>query len=281
MLTFKWYYQVNYCTGGQAMSNQSIVQRNKQLDISTKRDYTIVKSNTIIQKARFSLSVQAQKCILYIISKIKPKDTYFNEIEFKVTEFCEICGLDKNSGANLAYIKNTLKEIRDKSIWIELADGSETTFAWIDKITLNKNSGSVYLKMDDSMKPFLLQLENKFTEYALIYTLAMRSQYSIRMYELLKSYLYKAIIELDIEALKRQLSAEKYSRWPDFKRNVLDRAMKEIETYSDITVKYEIIKKGRRYEKIKFYISMKKNRERLESWGNIEERIGPDQLTLF
>ena len=123
-----------------------------------------------------------------------------------------------DSGKNYKDIKQTSKSLRDKSIWITLEDGSETTLSWIDKITINKNSGSIKIKIDDMMKPYLIHLQRHFTSYELLYTLAMRSQYSIRLYEILKSYAYQKNKIFDIEDLKRTLSAENYIRFPDFKR---------------------------------------------------------------
>ena len=101
------------------------------------RNYKVVKSNDLIQKSRFNLSLQEQKIILYLISKVKPEDTELKEYIFEIRDFCKICGLETDSGKNYKDIKQTLKSLRDKSIWITLEDGSETTLSWIDKITIN------------------------------------------------------------------------------------------------------------------------------------------------
>lgn len=222
------------------------------------RNYKVVKSNDLIQKSRFNLSLQEQKIILYLISKVKPEDTELKEYIFEIRDFCKICGIDLNNGQNYKNIKQTLKSLRDKSIWITLEDGSETTLSWIDKITINKNNGSIKIKIDDMMKPYLIHLQRHFTSYELLYTLAMRSQYSIRLYEILKSYAYKKNKIFDIEDLKRTLSAENYTRFPDFKRYVLDIAVREMNEFSDLAIAYELIKESRRYAKINFSIQIKK-----------------------
>jgi plasmid replication initiation protein len=242
--------------------------------ISELRNYKVVKSNELIQKSRFRLSLQEQKVILYLISKIKPEDMDLHEHVFEIRDFCKICGLEANSGANYRYIKQTLKELRDRSIWVSLEDGSETTIAWIDKVTINRNSGSVIIKIDDMMKPYLLQLQEKFTSYELLYVLAMKSQYSIRLYELLKSYEYQHRKIFEIQELKRILSADNYNRFQDFKRKVLDISIREINELSDLAVTYEIIKEGRRYTKLDFSIKLKKElNERIKTWAKIEEVI--------
>lgn len=256
--------------------------RELEIKIAQLRDYKIVKSNDLIQKSRFQLSLQEQKIILYLISKIKPEDIDLKEHIFEIRDFCKVCGLDTNSGANYKYIKQTLKNLRDRSIWLTLESGSETTLAWIDKITMNRQSGAVIIKIDEMMKPYLLQLKERFTRYELLYTLAMRSQYSIRLYEILKSYEYKRSKTFDLDELKRILSAENYTRYPDFKRKVLDIAMREINDLSDITVLFEIVKEGRRYAKLEFLVQPKKNiDERMKTWARIDEVINPAQLSLF
>jgi plasmid replication initiation protein len=131
------------------------------------------------------------------------------------------------------------------------------------------------IKFDDLLKPYLLQLHNNFTQFELLYTLAMRSQYSIRLYEILRSYEYKHTAEFDIEELKERLCAKCYERYPDFRRNVLDIAIREIEALSDITVTYEIIKEGRKYSRLKFTIDIKKDLdERFITWKHIKDVIG-------
>lgn len=246
------------------------------------RDYKVVKANDLIQKSRFQLSLQEQKIILYLISKIKPEDMELKEHTFEIRDFFKLCGLETNSGSNYKYIKQTLKELRDKSIWITLENGSETTLAWLNTVTINKNSGKVIIRIADMMKPYLLQLQKRFTSYELLYTLAMRSQYSIRLYEILKSYEYKKNVVFNINDLKRILSAENYTRFPDFKRNVLEISMREINDLSDLTAHYEIIKEGRRYAKIEFHIKLKKDiDERLKTWAKIDEIINPRQISFL
>ena len=44
----------------------------------------VVKSNVMIQKSRYNLSLQEQKVILYCISKIKPQDKQFNIINVDI-----------------------------------------------------------------------------------------------------------------------------------------------------------------------------------------------------
>jgi len=102
----------------------------------------------------------------------------------------------------------------------------------------------------------------------------MKSKYSIRIYEILKSYQNMGQFEFEIGQLKKMLFAEKYELFGDFKRKVLDIAMREINELGDIFIRYEIEKKGRKFHKIKFIIKPKaKIDERMETFKKIEEKL--------
>jgi len=247
----------------------------EQLTVSEIRNYKVVKSNELIQKSRFQLSAQEQKIILYLISKIKSGDDALYTSEFGITEFCRVCGLDTKSGKNHKDVKDAVKALADKSIWVTLENGKETIFRWLDKPLIDNQTGTIQVKFDDLLRPYLLQLKNNFTQFELLYTLAMKSQYSIRLYELLKSYLYKQTVEFSIDELKKVLSATCYVRYPDFRRNVIDIAVKEISALSDINAAYEALKAGRRYVGIQFTMSLKKDLdERFVTWKRIQDIIG-------
>jgi len=241
--------------------------------LSEARGQLIVKRNDLIQKSRHQMDLQEQKIILYMISKIKPKDNDFTTQTFSIAEFCRLCGFDSDSGGNYAYIKKTLKTLSDRSIWVTLDNGSETIMRWLTDVTISKQSGLVQLKLDDKLKPYLLELHENFTQYELVYTLAMRSQYSARLYELLKSYQYKKYAIFTLDELKRLLFAENYERNPDFKRRVLDTATKEINKLTDIWVTYELIKAGREYASVEFRVNQKDVGGRLSAHGHIGEVI--------
>ena len=78
--------------------------------LSGARSYKVIKSNDLIQKARFDLSVQEQKIILYLISKIKPEDDKLTIIKFTVKEFCSVCGINL-SGKNYNDINNVIQTL--------------------------------------------------------------------------------------------------------------------------------------------------------------------------
>jgi len=250
----------------------------KKAEIVTLRDFKVVKHNNLIQRSRYELSTQEQKIILYLITKIKPEDTELELYEFNIKDFCEICGIDETSGKNYTNLKKAVGKLTEKIIWVTLDNGDETVIRWIERPYINRKNGIVKIKLDELMRPYLLQLKEHFTAYNLYYTLAMKSKYSIRIYELLKSYENISKYTVNIAELKKMISAEKYEMYKDFRVNVLDIALKEINDFSDIAVGYEVEKKGPKADKIIFKIKPKKNvKEQLETFKKIEKILNPKE----
>lgn len=214
----------------------------------------VVKSNDLIRKTRYSLSEQEQKIIIYLISKIKADDKEFNRVELSISEFCRISNI-RHTGTTNKSIKKHIKVLSDKSWWITIGT-SEVLFRWIENVEINK--GIISLKLSEFLKPFLLDLKNNFTKYELINVLVLRGKYSIRLYEILKSYLWQKGFTISLEELKQILQCPNYKTYKDFRIRILDYSLKEINEYTDIEVQYKPIKQGKRIVSLEFTIIEKK-----------------------
>lgn len=257
----------------------------KQETYLEQRDKLVVKANELIQKSRFNLSLQQQKIVLYLISQIMPQDDDFKLYSFTIPEFCRVCGITVESGKNYQDVKNAIKEIADKSLWIRLPNGKSTLVRWIEKPYIDDKSGVIDIRLDADMKPYLLQLKENFTEYEIIYTLHFKSKYSIRLYELCKSIHYNDLEEYHrryiIEELRQLLGAESYTVFKDFRRRVLEPAIDEINEYSDKEVNYQTITQGRKVIGIELFVKSKETAEVLKIRATIEKEMGTDQITLW
>jgi plasmid replication initiation protein len=72
----------------------------------------------------------------------------------------------------------------------------------------------------------------------------------------LRSYVFqnKKKYRFDLEDLKRKLVCEHYERFPDFRRKVLDKAVVEINKYTDIEIQWQPVTKARKVVEIEFVI---------------------------
>jgi plasmid replication initiation protein len=239
------------------------------------RNYPVVKANALIQKTRYNLTLQEQKLVLHIIQLIQPKDDDFKKYVFSVREYCQICEIAERSGKNYQNIKKSLKTLSDKSFWLTQDDDTETLMRWIDKVKVHPRLGTIEVKLDSELKPYLLQLKKFYTKYNYLYVSAMRSEYSIRFYELLKSYENQRQVVFSVEEIRKRLQVPdgKLPRWQDVRRRVIDQSQKEINELTDIQIKYETLKKGRKIEKVLFSIFTKDGKQQVIAQQRVERRL--------
>lgn len=245
----------------------------EKLEIRKKRNYKVVKSNEIIQKARYELNVLELKVLSYIFSMIRPNDKINQIYEVSINDFCKICGIDINNGKNYLEIKQVLKNLRDKSFYLQTANGKETTVGWLNKVWIDKGNGTIQVRLDEDIERYLIGLFDNYTQYELISTLPMQSKYSFRIYELLKSYAYQQEHIFDIDKLKESLMADHYKNFKDFRVKVLEYAINEINLYTDLQVEYVPILKGRKVIQLKFTINQKSIQEKIQSTKNATKKL--------
>ena len=270
----------------------------------------VVKSNTMIQKSKFNLSTMEQRIILYLISKIKPYADSLEPFTFFIADFCKVCGINYASGSYYSQLRDAIKGLADKSIWLPTEEGGDRLFRWITEAETFPDSGMLKISLNKDLEPYLIHLRSNYTRYELIYTLKFRCKYTTRLFEFLKSVHYHDLesyqtrvytldevrsfigaVELD---RKGNIVPKKvYMEWQPLKNRCLEPAIREINQYSDITVSYttetrkrEVIVEGKRpvvrsyVYGVKFLIETKDIDERIAIAAQIEKDFGLNQLTF-
>ncbi len=221
--------------------------------------YPVIKHNDLIQKARYNLTVNQQKLIAYVISLIKKEDEEFSLYEISVADFCELCGINKTYF--YTEFMDLLIDLDKKSFLVE-DDEEVYNFRWFSEFKYVKGRGMVKLLLNSNLKKYLIGLSEKYTRYELYNILAIRGKYSIRLYELFKSYFKSKLQkhrerEIELDELKTLLIAENYTDYRDFRRRVLEPSLKEINNYTDLTVSISPVKSGRNIKSLKLTIDKK------------------------
>ncbi|MBW9159001.1 replication initiation protein [Clostridium sp. FP2] len=215
----------------------------------------MVKSNYIIESS-YKLSLQEQRLICILTAKINKDDIEFATYKFTHSEINNILSKHKISFNELS---QHIDSLRNKELVI-IKEESLLKTKWLSSAEYFKD-GSIELCFDNKLKPYLLQLKERFTKVSLDKAITFNSNYSCRIYELLKQYEGIGKITISIDALRTMFCIEpyEYSRYNDFKRKVLLQAQKEINLdKTDISFDFEEIKTGRKVTSIKFYIKQNK-----------------------
>jgi plasmid replication initiation protein len=94
--------------------------------------------------------------------------------------------------------------------------------------------------------PYLTMLHRQFTSYDLNQISQLKTAYAIRFYELLVQFLKTGKRYITLERLREILELEdQYPRFFDLKKRVIEPSILEINTKTNLTIEWDIKKKGR------------------------------------
>jgi len=227
-------------------------------DLQIKENNIVSKSNTLIE-ANSRLNLVEQKILLCLASNIEPNDRDFKTYTFPIKQFHDLLGL--NGSTKYTELSKITKELLSKVI--EIRVGEELIqVSWLSSAIYNRNKGTIDMRFDPLLKPFLLELSSKFTSYRLANVVKLKSTYAIRIYELLKQYEDLRERTISLENLRYYLDAmDVYPNYANFKQRVLKPSQKELNKKTDISFEFEEIKLGRKVQKIRFIIRAQKRKD--------------------
>lgn len=246
----------------------------------SKRKSIVKKSNHLVN-ARFDFTVLEIRLFTLMVSQISNSDEDFKTYQIPVKEFVKTFNI-KNKNIYRELEKTTDSLIK-KIIKIPIEEWGKqklfkTTLVNSFKFALD-GSGFIEATFHPDLKPYLLQLKNRFLMYDMKHVLNISSSNSIRMYELLKAFEWIGKRTFEVEELKEILwVSEKYGgRYYNFKKRIILQAQKDLEKHTDISFSFteHKIPWSKRVHKITFNISSQKDT------SQPKKQEGKKQETLF
>jgi len=244
----------------------------------------IVKDNKLI-RAKYTLNLHQTRFIAHMASRINRDDADFLTYNIRLNELLELLKIERRHWKRL---DKTLTGLMGKIIIIENSEFEIRKTALLSYFMIDKKSEIVEYRFDKSMKPYLLDLNNKFkngsyTKLSFEKIVGFNSQYSAKLYEVLEmkakqseAYKNSAILEFeyDLMDIKELLLGEyniqtgdidipkSYNRFNNFKTRVLDPAHKELKEKGEYFFEYDTLKVGKKVVSLKFKIL--KNGEKIK-----------------
>lgn len=222
------------------------------------KDLQVCKSNALVE-ASYRLSVAEQRIMLACIAQIRRDQQITDEIMYSVsaTDIAELTGVTTN--ADYSELKKAALRLKRREVRIAYEPNGggkkpEVLIAnWVQSIVYAEAAGLVRLRFNKDMLPYLCQLTEQFTRYALADVAKMTSAYAIRLYELLIQWRGAGERVVEISWLREALQLEgRYSAIKDFKKYVIDISIEQINELSPLWVKWEQRKTGRRVTHLVF-----------------------------
>jgi plasmid replication initiation protein len=216
----------------------------------------VTQANELVE-SRYNLTLGEQRLIFTMIARIQPEDEDFKPYRISLNELAEFLGIDKNH--IYADCKKITKKLLEKVVEIK-EPGRLLQTHWVSSADYIDGTGMVSLTFDPLLKPYLLQLKGNFTSSKLEMLLSFKSQYTMRMYSLLKQYERLKVREIELEQLRNMLGLrnDQYMLYSNFRDRILEPTQKELKTKADLYFEFDEIKYGRRVGAIRFRLFTKK-----------------------
>ena len=130
---------------------------------------------------------------------------------------------------------------------------STIKMSWVDYVRYHEGEASLTLRLGNEITTRLSGMLENFTRIKLLETKKLRSVYAIRLYEITQKWSTGLTI-LSIDELRRVFNVEdKYPRFAELKRRVIEAAVKEVNLNSPKHIEVEYQKRGRKITHVKFF----------------------------
>lgn len=227
--------------------------------------YSVAIANELIRditpadsKSCLILSPMEFRIRYMMISLIQKEDFEFEAIDITVLEFAKFFDLSWG-GEQTKNLKTAIENMVNRYYVVD-----NVTVKWLsDESYFSDNK--IHLKLDNSIVPYLLQLDNQFTLYNYESVSKFKSKYSYRIYEFLKSAEGLGFYKISLDDAISLLGDGCCKTKSEFIKRVLNPALNDINTYSDIRIKKRFHKSFGKPEQIWFSIRNKDDKDTSEN----------------
>jgi len=230
------------------------------------------KENALIT-ASYSLNVAESRLVLLAITLAKEyahtaqsHSLLGKSIEISVQRYVDMFGVSKSSAYRL--LQDTCRSLFKRQFsYTEAADSKDLwhrTSHWVIDIAYMNESETVALRLSPAIIASIDELEEQLSGYDVREVVNLTNAHTIRLYEFLNTLYRNSETprpRVSIEVLRNKLGIleHEYKRMFDFKRQVLDYSIAQINENTDIKVSYEQHKKVRTISAFTFNIEMKED----------------------
>lgn len=266
----------------------------------------VVMHNDIVTSA-YNLSVNEQRLIYCALKQVPKEEPIDPRTPFYISreDFIELGANPDNVARD---IRQATKDLMKKTIYVSTNTGL-LEFHWLSEVlrydknaekklkekypdpkdyTKYINSLRLYNLLDslpsnrtddviaritfhEKVVPLLSDLKASFTQFLIKDVADFSSIYSYRIYQLMMRYKSTNYVKISLDDLRFMLMLmDKYPLTADLKRWVIDTAVDEINEKSPYSVKYKLVKKGRKYTDLELKFKPKEKPKEIRDPNTID-----------
>ena len=246
----------------------------------------VVKDNALIE-ASHKLSEVEQRLILLAILKAREFCNSIEELKDKelvihASDYIQAFGVDRDAGYKS--LKKAVLGLFEAKWGYRFINSKGNVEVRYERFTQSavyvENEATVKFMFANAIIPMLVELERNFTSYEIEQVANLQSRYAMRLYECLIRFKGSKTLTINLDDLRFRfgLLDNEYKAMGDFKRFVLDLAVKQINSNTDITVKYDQHKQGRAITGFTFKF---KQKAKVKIAKMEQDKRDPNTLDMF
>lgn len=154
--------------------------------IKLNKDYYVVTANDLI-KGRQKMSLREAQLLYIAMSQVVKEDKEFKTYTVPVTQLASFMGMSGNS--LYRDLEHVCTDLLKRVVKIQIKDDQDPqerkwkAFQWIS--CASYENGKLTIKLNDELKPFLIDLVSRYSQILLGALCSFRSYYTARLYQLL------------------------------------------------------------------------------------------------
>jgi hypothetical protein len=232
------------------------------------KEVIIKKPSAMIQTSVKGLTLLQRKFINTLVH-VAQKEGNQNTYKISLNALKKICNIKTESNYE---VKAQVRKLHEKSIEYNII-GKDKKNSWVSTpllggVNIKDGTGIMEFEIPYFIKQLILNPEI-YAPLDIILIAGFSCVYTIVLYEFLRDYLNSPKVPLlTIIEFRNLVGVEdsKYKLFKDMRKRVIDRAINEINSKSELFCSYNLIKeKGNRYSHIQFHVKYnKKPKEQIE-----------------
>lgn len=228
------------------------------------------------------MSLAEKRLVLLAAAVIRQADTELPVIRFDINDYRRIYDVVNNNLVN--ELLDIVATITTRNIILLHGRSSRASYSVVNTFSIvtgpDSETGRAYgvIELHRDMAQFFLELDGNFFSMPLLVYSAYRSNYALRVGEILASSgrgerHYQ--VSFSTDDLKERLNCQHYSNFAQFRRRVLEPARRENEEIGYLTFDWEEHKSGRAIDQLTFRVTLKK-----DVWVAERQRADIQRLAL-
>ena len=246
----------------------------------------VVKDNALIE-ASHKLSEVEQRLILLAILKGREfcnsiEDLKDKELIIHANDYIQAFGVDRDAGYKS--LKKAVLGLFEAKWGYRSINSKGNVEVRYERFTQSavyiENEATVKFMFANAIIPMLVELERNFTSYEIEQVANLQSRYAMRLFECLIRFKASKTLTITLDELRFRfgLLDTEYKVMSDFKKRVLDMAVKDINDNTDISVNYDQHKQGRTITGFTFKF---KQKAKVKTAKAEQDKRDPHTLDMF